>query len=407
MKKQSFTPSFGDKLDNQLFSVISLAGFIITFGIALFTFPLGYVKYSLFNVGTGVICLLTYFLAKSRRFTLSFWLFFLFLPILMVLYTYNFGLINADFYLISGLIVVSYLVRSKKYWGEIIWIFTSLLFVVSKFILYSGGKYVELSELEQLLFFPNLISSLVLIFIATSLFRNRQEEQRNELKSSLQIKDKLLYLLSHDIRTPFHTLNGIINLIEAGAMEKGELKENITSLKNDLKFSNGMLDNLLLWIKSQNDGIKPYKEPVNLRIVILDNLELFKHIIEDKKLEIKISAESAHLHSDKEMLKTVVRNLLSNAIKFSPKETGKIELCIADSEKHYKLSITDNGPGIPKSKRGKLFEGVNSERGSENEKGFGVGLQLVGMFCERLNIDIEVNSEMDEGTTFVLHIPKD
>ncbi|NJO87730.1 MAG: hypothetical protein HC831_01300 [Chloroflexia bacterium] len=113
------------------------------------------------------------------------------------------------------------------------------------------------------------------------------------------------------------------------------------------------------------------------------------------------------IKADVNMLGTVFRNLLFNAIKFT-RRGGRIEIsCAVYNEKYVKISIADNGIGIPANKLSKLFriDEATSTKGTENEKGTGLGLVLCKEFVERNGGKIWVESEAGKGSTFHFTIP--
>jgi signal transduction histidine kinase len=107
------------------------------------------------------------------------------------------------------------------------------------------------------------------------------------------------------------------------------------------------------------------------------------------------------------MFKTILRNLISNAIKFSPKNTS-IEITLNESKKSINISVKDHGIGMSKEQIKKLFSLVDSEstRGTENEKGHGLGLVLCKEFINKHDGEIFVESKENMGSTFSFTIPK-
>ena len=269
-------PKFEDQLDQQLFTRISLTGGVITFGYSLFTFPAGFVEYSLFNMLTGTICLISYFLSRAGRYNFSFWMFFLALPALMFLYVYRFGLINAHLYLISGMIIVSYLVKARKYWSEIIWGVSGAFFIGSYVVLYTGGRYQEMTELESLLFFPNVVTALIIIYIATRFFRDRQESQRKELLETVELRNTLLNIISHDLRSPINSLKSLLMITDEQNMSQEELTTALNFIRTEVDSTSNMLDNLLYWSKGQTDGLMVKTELIPIEPFLAENINLFK-----------------------------------------------------------------------------------------------------------------------------------
>jgi len=382
------------------------SAFIITISLAILVYPFGYIDYCLANLFTAGIAVVAYLINRRGHFRFAFWFGCLTISVQMVIYTYVFGYINAHLYLLSGMVLLNFFIGKSKFASRVVWIIAGALFILSHYFLLESGRIPELDDLESVLFYPNLVLSLVLLYLSTSIYSKKQENQRKALNDSLEIKDKFLSLLSHDLRTPFHTLSGIVDLMDSKEMSKEEFDSSLKEIKANINSSYNMLDNVLLWVNSQHDEIKVKQELVSLNEVIQENIGLFKAISNTKGIVVKVFSSVAVVKSDKEMLNTIIRNLLSNAIKFSPIEKGIVEIEVIEQEKYYQLQIRDNGPGIPKEKIVGLFNNGDSELGSDNEKGFGIGLKLVSLFSKKINIEVSVDSEEEKGTQFILNIPR-
>jgi len=110
--------------------------------------------------------------------------------------------------------------------------------------------------------------------------------------------------------------------------------------------------------------------------------------------------------ADENMLSNIIRNLVSNAIKFTPKE-GFIKVSAEVHDGYVHISVTDNGVGIKPEAIGKLFKIETSftTRGTENEKGTGLGLLLCKEFIEKHRGKINVESEPGKGSKFIFMLP--
>lgn len=398
---------FSSKPDSALINTIAIAGGVICLLYSVYTIPSGFYKYSLYNLGTATLCFLIYLFNKWRWYNIGFWSFGSFIPIFMVVYIYEFGFINAELYLIAGGIFLSYLVKDRKYFPEAIWLFTLILFLTAKAFLYFSGRLSDLTELERILYFPNAASSIVLIYLATRFFRNKEEGQRIELVESNQLKEKLLSLISHDLRAPFNSMKGLIELKQEGDIDDEEWGMHLSKLNHEVEQTSSFIDNLLFWVKQQMNGIEVQHDSFDVADVVRLNVKRLQAAILDKGIKVSCRASGLYtVQSDKEMLGIIVRNILSNAVKFTHPKTGLIEIHAENLEGKVRLEIKDNGVGMPQETAEKLFYGnVNSSDGTLHEKGFGIGMQLVKTFADLLQVTIDVQSEVGSGTTFTMHIP--
>jgi len=398
---------FSSKPDSALINTIAIAGAVICLLYSVYTVPAGFYKYSIFNLATATLCFLIYLFNKWKWYNIGFWSFGSFIPIFMVIYIHEFGFINAELYLIAGGIFLSYLVKDKKYFPEGIWLFTLLLFLAAKAFLFFSGRLQDLSELEQTLYFPNAASSIVLIYLATRFFRNKEKDQRTELVESNQLKEKLLSLVSHDLRAPFNSIKGLIELKQEGDISDEEWGMHLSKLNHEVDRTSSFIDNLLFWVKQQMNGIEVQHNTFELSEVVMINLERLQAAISDKEIRVTCHiTDSCIVQSDREMLGIIIRNILSNAVKFTHPGTGTIEISCEHLDGKVNLRIKDNGIGMTQETVSKLFYGnVNSCDGTLHEKGFGIGMQLVKTFADLLLVSIDVNSEEGSGTSFTLTIP--
>ena len=115
----------------------------------------------------------------------------------------------------------------------------------------------------------------------------------------------------------------------------------------------------------------------------------------------------AIVHADSTMIQSVLRNLVSNAVKFTKPE-GTIEIRSELSKSFYIIKVSDNGVGIPKEFREKLFkdaDGMISTNGTDNEKGHGLGLLLCRYMVEKNGGSIWLESTSGTGSTFAFTMP--
>jgi two-component system sensor histidine kinase/response regulator len=232
-----------------------------------------------------------------------------------------------------------------------------------------------------------------------------KEQELTELNNS---KDKILSIISHDLRTPFNAFIGMNKLAEH-KIEQNNLesaKRIIQSVQKTSQNTLNLLDNLLLWARSQINRIKFIPVSINLYELSQEIIEFFnltyksKSIVIDNKIEKELE-----IVADRNMLSTIIRNLISNAIKFTCTD-GKITIG-AIPDKDLTFFVEDNGIGIDKKDQKNLFKVTNkyTQYGTNEEKGTGLGLILCRDFVERHNGKIWIESEKGKGTKVLFKIP--
>lgn len=358
-----------------------------------------------------------FYISRFKRKTevsriLSILIFHLFL---LINYYYNSG-INGPTLLL--LLVVFFLVisvsNSKEY---SIWIFLNVIIVL--LLIASEYYYPELikrnySNREK--HFADIASSymacilIILIgvrYIKKNYYLTQQllESKANDLERLNQTKNKLFSIVSHDLRAPIATVQGYLEAISHMDMSKENWEDVKGRLIQMTQSTDNMLSNLLVWSKSQMDGIKYDKKQINLSESLSPVIEVFQSIAIVKKISLDYSIDqSLFVNSDQNMLQLVVRNFLSNAIKFTH-PGGSISLKVISDEQNYIIQISDTGVGMTEEIKNSLFNvTAESSYGTKNEKGIGLGLNLCKEFTEIQGGKIWFKSTLGQGSTFFISL---
>lgn len=233
------------------------------------------------------------------------------------------------------------------------------------------------------------------------------KEAEAKLQDLNAIKNKLLGLISHDLRAPLHSLKGIIDI--SSDMSDAEIRKYINQVSKKLSVVNFSLDNLLNWAKIQMEGFSPQPEAVKLSDQISNNLQLFDEQLRNKNLVIDFqnTTNEPMAWIDREGFNLVLRNVLSNAIKFSPKNST-ILLELSFDEKQVTLTIKDQGEGINQATIDALEKGsvtLSSTSGTSGEKGTGLGLSLSADIMRVNGGELNLIRNKTSGTTVTLIAP--
>jgi len=241
-----------------------------------------------------------------------------------------------------------------------------------------------------------------------ALIRISQIQTENQIREN-EMKDKLLSIISHDLRSPFNMLmNMPLQIIRTyDDLSRNDVIERLTNMHLDAKQTFDLLENLLLWAKAQRRVLRASPEFVFLSELVNECIEFFEENCKEKNIQILNEVDNSHdLYVDKDILLTILRNLVSNALKFSP--IGEIIriTAIAD-ETTIKISIIDSGIGMTKDEVRKLFSTSENftRKGTNDEKGSGMGFLICKEFVSILNGNIDVESIVNKGSTFNVTIP--
>jgi signal transduction histidine kinase/ligand-binding sensor domain-containing protein len=234
----------------------------------------------------------------------------------------------------------------------------------------------------------------------------QQKDQLQELNST---KDKFFSIIAHDLRSPFQALLGLSEMLISEMNESNSADQKIFVRKIHESTSHifSLVENLLTWSRAQTNKISFQPERISLASIIDNVVTLSEPIFTAKKITVnKIYKSNKEGYADKPMIELVIRNLVSNAIKFTP-ENGQISISLTESNKEFQVEIRDNGVGISTEDQKKLFglDTSYSKKGTNGEKGTGLGLIICREFIEKNNGKIWVESLPGKGSSFFFTIP--
>ncbi|WKN42412.1 sensor histidine kinase [Tunicatimonas pelagia] len=230
--------------------------------------------------------------------------------------------------------------------------------------------------------------------------------QQQELEEMNLVKDKMFSIIAHDFRSPLNTIQGVLNLLYLDVLSPEELKSMLPQLSRKVNNSISLLDNLLNWARTQMNGLKINKINFTLRPEVEETVGLVSQIASQKSIRIENNIErGSQVHADPDMIQLVVRNLLWNAIKFT-NSGGIVRISAQHKENVTIVAVSDTGVGMAESSVQQLFQRAGySTKGTDQEKGTGLGLVLCNEFVRRNGGKIWVESKKDEGTTFYFTLP--
>jgi len=232
-----------------------------------------------------------------------------------------------------------------------------------------------------------------------------------ERKEIEKMKNEFISIVSHELRTPLTSIRGALGLIASSSL--GEVPDKIANLvdiayKNSMRLGN--LINDILDIEKIEAGKMDFDiKPVNLAELIYQSAEANKPYAEQYNVEIIVNniLPDAKINADKERIMQVLSNLISNAAKFSP-EGEKIYIFVEKIKTQIRISVKDNGSGIPDSFKSLIFTKFAQRDSSDSRAkgGTGLGLSICKAIVEKMNGSIGFETEENKGTTFYFDIPQ-
>ena len=250
----------------------------------------------------------------------------------------------------------------------------------------------------------------IINYVAIKLDITKQKQAENQLKDQIQSKDKLLSIISHDLKSPFGSVAGLTDIVIENFTNYApeEILKIFQLVNSSARFALDLLENLLNLGRSQTGKITASPTLFYLSQLVQETANSVEGQAINKGIIVKIMVdETIKVNADSNWTKIVLRNLLSNAIKFTH-PSGKVDILAKEVENFITITVVDNGVGISPQDISKLFllDMKYTTLGTSNEKGTGLGLLLCKEFIERQGGKIWVESQLGEGSKFTFTLPK-
>jgi len=235
------------------------------------------------------------------------------------------------------------------------------------------------------------------------------ENKNKELAQTISTKDRLMSIIAHDLKNPAFSIVSLLSLLKRDfkKLDDSEKTKFIETANNSAITLQNELLKMLEWGILQQKAFSYNPQNTSIISIITDTILFLKQIASDKSIEIRFNSENDYLVlADTQMVSIAFRNILNNAIKFTPRG-GIIYISCMQNNSTVSVSVKDTGVGMTREQLKNVFisEEYSSTRGTENEKGTGLGLKIVKEFIEKNNGEIEIESEQGKGTCFTIKFP--
>jgi len=231
------------------------------------------------------------------------------------------------------------------------------------------------------------------------------------VKENERLRSDMASLMSHELRTPITSISGFAQLLLADETISEDNREFLEIIGNESQRLSKMLTTFLSVSNLEQCDKKEFsKSPVKLDSVVHQVVDDLKETAKKKRIRLVEQANS-HLPpvaADKGLITRAVSHLIDNAIKYSPERTSVIISTILESE-FLRVVVEDRGYGIPKGEHEKIwqkFYRVAREGQDKEEESTGLGLSLVKEIIEQHGGEVEVESEMGQGSRFSFTLPR-
>lgn len=224
-------------------------------------------------------------------------------------------------------------------------------------------------------------------------------ERTGHLVKANSVKDRLLSVMSHDVKSPINSLRGILHLLSKGNLTPDEFSFFIQSVENDLSKTSVLFENILYWTTAQLKGLVVKKEEIELAPIIDENLKLLLPLSTNKKIIFTHNCPASFkLIADKGILNFVIRNYIANAIKFS-REDNQIQISISRTNDTVLIQIQNAAIEIDQITLQTMMETEDTTMLTEPSVS-GLDMVLCREYLEKTGGLIMIDSTTENGTTF-------
>jgi heavy metal sensor kinase len=226
------------------------------------------------------------------------------------------------------------------------------------------------------------------------------------LESSFRRISEFTADASHELKTPLCALKGEAEVLLSKKRPLEEYQEGLAHFIERIDHLNRMINDLVLLSKFDSSQVDLNIASLRLDLLVQDIGNLFKILAEQKGIDLQVGqVREVTVTGDKVRLQQLFTNLIDNAIKYTSE--GSIRITVEKDEENAVVQVVDTGIGIPEGEQEKVFKRfyrVDKSRSKENG-GVGLGLSIAEWVAKAHQGRIEVNSELNRGSTFTVYLP--
>jgi len=230
-----------------------------------------------------------------------------------------------------------------------------------------------------------------------------------ELREAIEMKSQFVSTISHELRTPLTSIREAVIIIlneVAGRINKDQ-RRFLDIAKRNIDRLSRLIDDVLDFQKLNAGKMRFELQENAIEKTVEDAFNTMRPFAQKRSVHLSFDHQPnlSALPFDSDKIIQVVTNLISNAIKFTPEE-GHISVSVQQREEHLVIQVSDTGFGIPKESLPKIFERFyRVHRPGKEIKGTGLGLAIVNKIVTGHGGRIDVESELNKGTTFTVLLP--
>jgi two-component system NtrC family sensor kinase len=210
--------------------------------------------------------------------------------------------------------------------------------------------------------------------------------------------------VAHEVNNPLQIILSRVQLLVLRHQAQDGLVKDLHLIESNVKRISRIIRSLLDFAR-HNSGEEEHKE-IDLVYLVNQTLNLMHHLLEKSRIDAQIHVdadERSRIAGNTGEMEQVFLNLIINALQAMPDDGGELDIAIDRTEEQVIVRVQDTGEGIPEENLPRIFDPFFTTR--EETGGTGLGLSIIFGIVEKHNGRIEVDSDLDQGTTFTLTFP--
>ncbi len=228
-----------------------------------------------------------------------------------------------------------------------------------------------------------------------------------EKEKSEQMRREFTANVSHELKTPLHTISGCAELLSNGMVKPEDITGFSTQIYTEAQRMIRLVEDIIRLSHLDEGAMDMKREDVDLHALSEDTIQILSQEADEAKIQMNLEGEKAVIYGIPQLLQGIIYNLCDNAIKYN-RESGSVTVSVKNEEHQVQLSVVDTGIGIPAEHQERIFERFYRVDKSHSKEigGTGLGLSIVKHAARLHDASINVHSVVDGGTTIVVSFPK-
>jgi len=249
-------------------------------------------------------------------------------------------------------------------------------------------------------------SARIRTHLKLKLMTDYQKQVMIELEAAKVMKERLLQIAAHDLKSPLSNVNLAERLLRDIITSDPTVASILDTLRSTVNNMNQVIEDFLEMEAIEGSNIAVQLTSIDAHEIIMNVIEQFQYAAESKDIRIEVEDIDNQVYADPTRLTQVLSNLISNALKYSPRNTS-IRIFSQIYNERVRLYVADSGPGIPANERPNLFQEFTklSPRPTAGESSTGLGLWIVKHLAQIQGGKVGADFPEDNGSIFWVELP--